>query len=472
MKKYLYIFIGLLLAGAISVSANVVNPFRVFEGGTGQTTLPASQLLYGNGTGVVGSAATSTITCAGTASCGAGSYVIGNALTITGSAGSSASSTLLTDSNNFSGVNLFTNASSNFSGTWQTHSPAYFQIAGNYLTSYDAWTHALQGQSATTSLMLFNNATSTLLSSTYASSTNGYFGTLNLPNLSSGCLSVSSGLVSSGSCYTGTLSSVGLSDSNSTLTIGSSPLTSNGTITATLNLGHTNTWSILQNFNYSSTTSYASFTNASSTKLSVGTLTLPNLATAAGSFIAVDGSGNVIATSTPTSSSSVPRYTFATTSPMMTYTGTSQAGFATSSPLNIPAGVMTASSTIDIYGNITCTGDSSGGVVFVFIRSNNGVPFFYGNDPYDENFYCPPSGTSDTTIHFQILANNSTSAQTTTDFSTSVQTSGTFHTMIALKGSQTSTINTANAFSIYFVMENNSTHTSAVLNNMTIIVNP
>src|SRR3990167_5909403 len=39
---------------------------------------------------------------------------------------SSASSTLLTDSNTFSGINLFTNASSNFDGTWQNLSPSAF----------------------------------------------------------------------------------------------------------------------------------------------------------------------------------------------------------------------------------------------------------------------------------------------------------------------------------------------------------
>jgi hypothetical protein len=40
-----------------------------------------------------------------------------------------ASSTLLSDSNTFSGVDLFTNSSSNFAGTWQTFSPSHFQTA-------------------------------------------------------------------------------------------------------------------------------------------------------------------------------------------------------------------------------------------------------------------------------------------------------------------------------------------------------
>jgi len=40
-----------------------------------------------------------------------------------------ASSTLLSDNNTFSGVDKFTNASSDFSGTWQTFSPSHFQTA-------------------------------------------------------------------------------------------------------------------------------------------------------------------------------------------------------------------------------------------------------------------------------------------------------------------------------------------------------
>ena len=58
--------------------------------------------------------------------------------TCTGCSGSSASTTLLTDHNTFSGINLFTNSSSDFSGTWQTFSPSHFQVAGSYLTALTA----------------------------------------------------------------------------------------------------------------------------------------------------------------------------------------------------------------------------------------------------------------------------------------------------------------------------------------------
>lgn len=56
---------------------------------------------------------------------------------------------------------------------------------------------------------------------------------------------------------TGTVTSVGLSDSNSTLTIGGSPVTSSGTLTATLNLAHANTWTALQTFGGASSTAFS-----------------------------------------------------------------------------------------------------------------------------------------------------------------------------------------------------------------------
>lgn len=88
-------------------------------------------------------------------------------------------------------------------------------------------------------------------------------------------------ITGSGTCNTSAASvtSVGLSSTNSTLTIGSTPVTTSGTITADINLAHTNTWTILQNFNYSSTTGSASFQDASTTIAKIGTLILPNIQT-------------------------------------------------------------------------------------------------------------------------------------------------------------------------------------------------
>lgn len=65
-----------------------------------------------------------------------------------------------------------------------------------------------------------------------------------------------------------------------------------------INLSHSNTWSVLQIFGAASTTQITA-AYASSTLAFVGTLTLPPLGTPAGSFLAVNPSGQVIATTTP-----------------------------------------------------------------------------------------------------------------------------------------------------------------------------
>ena len=70
--------------------------------------------------------------------------------------------------------------------------------------------------------------------------------------LSSGCFRTSSGtcLTPGGS---GTVTSVGVSSSGS-ITVGSTPVTTSGTITVDLAMGNSNTWTALQAFNYSATT--------------------------------------------------------------------------------------------------------------------------------------------------------------------------------------------------------------------------
>jgi hypothetical protein len=64
-----------------------------------------ASVLYATGANTVASAATGTITCTGTVSCGSGSYIIGPNLTISGAA--AASTTLFSDTNTWGGVNTF-----------------------------------------------------------------------------------------------------------------------------------------------------------------------------------------------------------------------------------------------------------------------------------------------------------------------------------------------------------------------------
>lgn len=130
-------------------------------------------------------------------------------------------------------------------------------------------------------------------------------------NITGGCYGVR------GTCLTqnaGTVTSVGLSDSNSTLTIGSTPVTTSGTITATLNLAHSNTWSALQNFSNATSTLFSS-TYASSTNAFFGSATIASLGIAAGQFAAFDPTGKLIGTTTPSGSNSAfsPSANYATT---------------------------------------------------------------------------------------------------------------------------------------------------------------
>lgn len=59
-----------------------------------------------------------------------------------------------------------------------------------------------------------------------------------------------------------TVSSVGLSSTNSTLIIGSTPVTTSGTITADLNLTHSNWWTATQNFTNASTSEFTATSTA------------------------------------------------------------------------------------------------------------------------------------------------------------------------------------------------------------------
>lgn len=90
----------------VTLSAGVFG----FGGLTTSTAAVQGNVPYFSGPNSFANAATGTVTCSGTASCGAGSYVLGNNLTITGSAGTSASTTLLGDTNTFSGTDKFNNA--------------------------------------------------------------------------------------------------------------------------------------------------------------------------------------------------------------------------------------------------------------------------------------------------------------------------------------------------------------------------
>lgn len=199
-------------------------------------------LSFSSNTASLSNMSTSTITCAGSASCGAGSFVIGNALTIT----------------------------------------------GNGLTAYDAFTHPAVGQSATTSLMVLNGkATTTQLTvsgNTYLPLTgilkgNGAGNALTVAANGtdytlitaqsctnqvitaltalggSTCSSVSNAMLTNS-----TISGISLGSNLANLSATDTTLTFSGTYnggtarTIGLNLANPNTWTGLQTFGNASTT--------------------------------------------------------------------------------------------------------------------------------------------------------------------------------------------------------------------------
>jgi hypothetical protein len=81
---------------------------------------------YFSGANSFANVATTTASCTGNASCSAFTVIGSSPVTINVAASTAALSTALSDANTFSGVNKFTNASSDLGGTWQTLSPSHF----------------------------------------------------------------------------------------------------------------------------------------------------------------------------------------------------------------------------------------------------------------------------------------------------------------------------------------------------------
>lgn len=81
---------GALQTALVNLASDVTGTLPVGNGGTGQTSLTSSQLLYGNGTNGLSSVATSSANCSGSVSCSAFTVVGSVSPTITSSAITSA----------------------------------------------------------------------------------------------------------------------------------------------------------------------------------------------------------------------------------------------------------------------------------------------------------------------------------------------------------------------------------------------
>ena len=160
------------------------------------------------------------------------------------------------------------------------------------------------------------------------------------------------------------------------------------------------------------------------------------------------------------------RTTYASTTPTLSKNN----GYATSSPfMSIAAGALSASSTIDIYGDWSCAqGNTTQTTCNLYIRDSVGDTI--------ANMSISPASTNNQTVdcafHAQILFNSSLASQITL----SQMSGGTYvnasaaATFCPTDLINTSSVNFANAQSLGFVVRGNDSNGTATLNNFSIVV--
>lgn len=247
------------------------------------------------------------------------------------------------------------------------------------------------------------------------------------------------------------------------------PITrNNGTIHPNFIATSTNDFYNFGNFSTASTSMTAT-TTISANSLTNGAFRLnglaylfPSLRGAVGTVLTENGSGTL-----SWSSTGGKIYSYASTTNPLIITGPS---FATSTPLNIPAGVMTASSTIDVYATIRCNGGGGSSSCSFWVTDVTGAPFISSVSTIP----APASGNTSGNVHVQILANNSTSAQRTVALGTFAQVAGTISSagQASIESTGSSAINLANAFGIYFVIKGTDANATMFLTSISFVVNP
>lgn len=147
--------------------SNFAGTWQGFSPSHFQTALTLPLSTSNGGTGA--SSLTGLITTADLATANISQFT-NNSGYLTSLAGA-ASSTLLGDANTFSGVDKFTNASSDFTGTWQTHSPSFFQTALGFTpvpnTRNVLTTYPLQGGGALSADLTLTTAFSTTTANSF-----------------------------------------------------------------------------------------------------------------------------------------------------------------------------------------------------------------------------------------------------------------------------------------------------------------
>lgn len=281
-KKYLPIFIALLIVATPVFGLSI---FTVIQGGTGKATLPASQLIYGNGTGAVGSVATTTLTASSPLSLSQAVIKVG---------GSNSVLTLDTSGSWTGNAGTATALASNGTNCSAGSYPLGVDASGNSENCTVASAGTVTGVTGTWPIISSGGATPAI---SYAG-----FGTTSDTGIGNNLILYTSntGIVKGVASSSLSLPNTALQNSTiSGVSLGSNlnSLSVSGSITGTsyngsaavsnwaLNMANTNSWTALQNFQYSSSTIYSSFLNASTTFLNAGSITVATTSAGCAAFM-------------------------------------------------------------------------------------------------------------------------------------------------------------------------------------------
>lgn len=163
-----------------------------------------------------------------------------------------------------------------------------------------------------------------------------------------------------------------------------------------------------------------------------------------------------------------PRYTYSTTTGLTT-NGVGAGKTASGVLLTIPASILTASSTIEVSGNMDCSGDPTGGTACGYsITDGSGTVLASGT------VTAPSSSSGDEIGPFRcvVVMNQSLSAQQGSCWQSFISRTGsTLQGVDFTSNNTTSAVNLANALTLKFVASG-STHASTLINSITAVVNP
>ncbi len=383
MKKSLYFIAGLLVAGALSVqAASVLFPY---QGGTGTTTVPTlGQILVGQSTGTWGPQATGTL--------GLVSYTYGSS---TFPSFSYASSTFASTSWVTATFPTYAYASSTFASTTF--------VTGNFPTfTYATATYSTYGYGTSTYLAIIGNQTAAgnktfTGTSTFATTTtNGsstFVGQVYMGNASSSVLSVSGASFFTGQITAGNASTTGLTSSGtlnvtgktvlgnaSTSILTATDLFASGNLAVTGTTGLTGKLTMTTGSStvFTATNLFSSGTlnvagqstlaTASSTALTATTLYSTNIFPAGltSSFLAVDNTGKIIATTSPSGG-----VTGGTTGFLARFTSATAVSAGIFMDNNTVGGIGATSSTV--LFNVRGTSGSTNTIFNVASSSNNPI---------------------------------------------------------------------------------------------------